>query len=92
MGNIMQYFKFFPLLMSVVEFIRQAQVEFTGPHTGAEKMAWVIEHWTPEVTAFETAGLIKTPLADALRNAAGPIVELIVQILKAVHGGVPPAV
>jgi len=90
--EVFQYLKFIPLLTQLITFVRQAQEEIRGSDSGVVKFQWVTAHFSDQVKAFESAGLIKSDLAAAILAATGQLVELVVQIMKAVHGEVPPLV
>jgi hypothetical protein len=87
--NFFAYLKFIPLLVQLIGFIRQAQTEFTGADSGPQKMQWVVSQLVGLVSSFAGAGVISQKLADTITAKAEAIIEVIVQLFKAVHGAVP---
>lgn len=89
--NYIKYLQYLPLFIKLVDFIRQAQSEFTGPDSGEQKMRWVVGRFTDVVRSAQQSGLVPAKLGDTIVIALPALVEVIVQVLKAVHGSVPPA-
>jgi hypothetical protein len=89
--NMFKYLQYLPLLIKLVNFVREAQAQFRGPGAGTAKMQWVVTNFSSVIEAAASAGLIEQKLAQTITAAAPQLVEVIVQLLKAVHGSVPPA-
>jgi len=85
------YLQFLPLLVKLIGFIRSAEATFKTPGDGATKLAAVIGQFSEVVQAAASAKLIPQRLADEFVNGAPALISIIVQILNAVHGSVPPA-
>lgn len=85
-----RYFRYLSILVSLVEFIQQAQGEFPEKGSGSSRLQWVKEHFLLLVDLAATTGLLKPQLADALRAGAEAIITIVVQLMKATDGGVTP--
>lgn len=88
--GFLAYFKFLPLLISLIEFIKAAEAEFKTPDSGGQKAQWVVDHFLPIVAGAGSAGLIPQKLVDAITGGIDAIIAVIVQIMNAT-GGVTPA-
>ena len=89
MGNFLKYLQYVPIVIGLINFIKEAQREYEGTGTNAQKLQYVAGKFEALVAMMQTAGVIPEKLAVTLKTGAEVIISTIVQLMNAAEGGVP---